>query len=197
MHEVRLATPADRLAMGETLTRAFADDPIWRWLVPDDDRWHAKAPAWFLADVTNRMKLEHVYTIPGVHGVCQWQPPGQYKPTAADFFGVVGPSLALFRGDTVRALRYLARMEKAHPHEPDHWYLAMIGTDPDHQGKGIGSALMKPILDRCDREETPAYLESSKESNIAFYARYGFELRDPLLTENGPTIYPMWRDPRS
>ena len=100
------------------------------------------------------------------------------------------------RAGLVGALRYLARMEKHHPRQPEHWYLAVLGTDPDHQGKGIGSALLQPVLERCDLEEVPAYLESSKEANIAFYARHGFELRDPIETEGGPTLYPMWREPR-
>ena len=196
MHEVRLAREGERAEIGATMARAFADDPVWRWLVPDDRRWDGRAPAWFTADAGNRMKLGHVYTVDGVQGACQWQPPGQYKPTVSDFFGVLPASLALFRGDVLKATRYLARMEKLHPSEPDHWYLAMIGTHPDHQGKGIGSALLQPILERCDREEVPAYLESSKESNVPFYARHGFALREPMETEGGPTIYPMWRDPR-
>jgi len=196
MHDVRLIEPSERSAAAATLARAFDDDPIWRWLVSDDRQWRRRSPAWFRADLGNRMKLGHVYTVEGARGVCQWQPPGQYKPTVADFFGVLAPSVGLFGTRIVKAVRYLARMEKLHPSEPDHWYLAMLGTDPDHQGKGIGSALMQPILDRCDQEETPAYLESSKESNIAFYARHGFVLRDPILTEGGPTLYPMWREPR-
>ena len=86
-------------------------------------------------------------------------------------------------------------MEKAHPEEP-HWYLAVLGTAPEHQGKGVGSALISPILQKCDAEGVPAYLESSKESNIPFYQRHGFEVTGEIKVKNGPTLWPMWRDPQ-
>jgi GNAT superfamily N-acetyltransferase len=103
----------------------------------------------------------------------------------------------LFRigADTPRALALLSQVEKVHPKEP-HWYLAVLGTAPEHQGKGVGSALMKPILDRCDGEGVPAYLESSKESNIPFYKRHGFEVTGEIQAKNGPKVWPMWRDPQ-
>lgn len=88
----------------------------------------------------------------------------------------------------------LGKMEKVHPSEP-HWYLAVLGTDPQYQGKGVGSALMAPVLQKCDAEGVPAYLESSKESNVPFYQRHGFEVKGEVNVKNGPTLWPMWRDP--
>jgi GNAT superfamily N-acetyltransferase len=73
----------------------------------------------------------------------------------------------------------------------------MLGTAPAHQGKGVGSALMQPVLRICDEEGIPAYLESSKKANLAFYRRHGFVERDPLhVPDGGPPIWPMWREPR-
>jgi len=72
----------------------------------------------------------------------------------------------------------------------------VLGTDPQHQGKGIGSALLAPVLAKCDAEGIPAYLESSKERNIPFYRRHGFEVTTELNLKNGPSLWPMWRDPR-
>jgi len=90
----------------------------------------------------------------------------------------------------------LAKVEGAHPRHRPHYYLAILGTRPDHQGKGIGSALLRPVLAKCDEEGVGAYLESSKERNIAFYARHGFEVTGEIHLPKGPTIWPMWRDPR-
>ena len=90
----------------------------------------------------------------------------------------------------------LARIERAHPREP-HWYLAVLGTDPRHQGRGVGPALLAPILARCDADRVLAYLESSKRSNVPFYERHGFRMVGELAIEGGPVIWRMLREARA
>lgn len=56
---------------------------------------------------------------------------------------------------------------------------------------------MKAGLDRADAEHAPAYLESSKESNVPYYERFGFEVtRAIVIPGGGPTLWGMWRQPR-
>ena len=87
-------------------------------------------------------------------------------------------------------------MKRVHPEEP-HWYLAVIGSDPPVRGKGFGQVVMRSRLDRVDAEHAPAYLESSKFQNLAYYQRFGFEVTDEVvLPDGGPTMWPMWRRPR-
>jgi GNAT superfamily N-acetyltransferase len=105
------------------------------------------------------------------------------------------PMLLTWRTAIIRGLRLLAKVEEIHPEEP-HWYLAALGTAPEQQGKGEASAALAPVLQRCDDEGVPAYLESSKESNLPFYRRHGFEVTTELRVPGGPVFYPMWRDPR-
>jgi predicted GNAT family N-acyltransferase len=65
------------------------------------------------------------------------------------------------------------------------------------RGKGFGQVLMESRLDRVDAEHAPAYLESTKHENIAYYQRCGFEVTGEIvLPEGGPTMWPMWRAPR-
>lgn len=85
--------------------------------------------------------------------------------------------------------------ERRHPATPPHWYLVWLGTDPSDQGKGLGSAVLRPVLEHCDTEGVAAYVESSKERNIAFYARHGFRVIRELRLPRGPTVWPMWREP--
>jgi GNAT superfamily N-acetyltransferase len=87
-------------------------------------------------------------------------------------------------------------IERRHPATPPHWYLAVLGTEPAAQGRGIGSALLAPVLQRCDEDGIGAYLESSKEENIAFYARHGFRVTDVVRLPRGPRAWLMWREPR-
>lgn len=91
----------------------------------------------------------------------------------------------------------LTKIEEAHPRDP-HYYLEFLGTRADRQGHGVGSALLAPMLERCDREGVPAYLESSNPANIPFYARHGFEVSGSFdLPDDWPEFTPMWREPRS
>jgi predicted N-acetyltransferase YhbS len=95
-----------------------------------------------------------------------------------------------------KGLEVTELMKKVHPEEP-HWYLAIIGSDPDVRGKGFGQVLMQSRLDRCDAEHAPAYLESSNPANVPYYQRFGFEATGEItLPDGGPSLIPMWRRPR-
>ncbi len=124
-----------------------------------------------------------------------WMGPDNWKTGGLELLGQIPLLFAMGLGSTPRALGVLGRMEKIHPTEP-HWYLAVLGTAKEHQGKGVGSALISPVLQKCDAEGVPAYLESSKESNIPFYRRHGFEVTGEVKVKNGPSLWPMWRDPQ-
>jgi predicted N-acetyltransferase YhbS len=106
------------------------------------------------------------------------------------------PSFLLAMGTQVgRGLQVSELMKEHHPEEP-HWYLGVIGSDPDMRGAGLGHALMRSRLDRCDAEGAPAYLESTKESNVPYYMRFGFEVTGELtIPGGGPTMWQMWRNP--
>jgi ribosomal protein S18 acetylase RimI-like enzyme len=83
----------------------------------------------------------------------------------------------------------------AHPHEPA-WYLQFLGVDPAYQGRGLGSALLRDVLDAADESGQAAYLEASSDRNRALYERHGFAHLGDLTLPDGPTAYAMWRDPR-
>jgi GNAT superfamily N-acetyltransferase len=94
-----------------------------------------------------------------------------------------------------RAVGCLELLERKHPQGP-HYYLFALGVEPSMQGRGIDGRLMEPILDRCDREGVPAYLESTNERNLPLDERHGFRiLEEVALPETGPTVCRMWRDP--
>jgi ribosomal protein S18 acetylase RimI-like enzyme len=69
-------------------------------------------------------------------------------------------------------------------------------VDPDHHGKGLGTALLRPVLERCDRDGIGAYLENTNETNLALYERLGFAVVNEFyICHVAPPIWPMWRDP--
>ncbi len=90
----------------------------------------------------------------------------------------------------------LLGIERRHPPAPPHWYLATLGTDPASQGRGLGTAVLAPVLEGCDRDGVGAYLESSKERNLDYYARFGFRVTEELRLPRGPRVWLMWREAR-
>ena len=195
--EVRTAGPADRDAIASTLAAAFYDDPVMSWILADDRSRHRRLTGMF--DVLMRghyLALGTVWTTPQHAGAALWAPPGRAIIPGATVLRQSPRFLRALGRRALLALRALSHAEQQHPKEP-HWYLGVLGTRPDDQGKGVGSALLGPALERCDIEGLPAYLESSKESNIAFYRRHGFEVTGEIqLPLGGPVVWPMWRDPR-
>lgn len=196
MTAVREATSADIDGVARALTRAFADDPLMQYMLPRVAKRPKQLHVFFRTDLKRSLRAGKAYTTDtgGTDGGAIWSEPGKWRQSGLELLRGL-PTLLAFGRDTKRALDVLAKVEKVHPAEP-HWYLAVLGTDPAHQGRGIGSALLGPTLDRCDAEGIGAYLESSKEANIPFYRRHGFEVTGEVAMAGGPSVWPMWRDPR-
>jgi len=183
--------------MAHALSLSFHDDPVMQWLFGDEPPRPVRYLRPFFA-IEGRRHLQHrtVYTADGHPGAAYWDPPGHWKSSPMSILRLAPVMVRGIGRRTAKALQGLNRMEKAHADHPDHYYLAVLGTRPDRQGEGVGSALMAPVLATCDAEGIGAYLESSKESNIPFYRRHGFEVVGEVTFPSGPTIWPMWRDPR-
>lgn len=193
---VRRAVAADVDGLCRLLATVFDDDPVTTWIFPDAGRRAKGLSVWFRLQIERgQLPFGGVYTNADMTGAAVWAPPG--RPMATGWRGVatVVPVAPYVLGTLRRTLAFLTAVEKAHPHEP-HWYLATLGTRPDVQGRGIGGSLLAPVLARCDAEGTPAYLESSKERNVPFYRRHGFEVVDEVLAAGSPPVWTMWREPR-
>jgi GNAT superfamily N-acetyltransferase len=191
------ATGADLRPMADALQDAFFDDPVMSWILPDEQSRRRRIAGLFGVQLRGHyLPLQTVWTTPDHAGAALWAPPGHaILPTSAILRHLPAMLGALGR-HAVRAVRTLNHVERQHPKEP-HWYLGVLGTRKADQGKGIGSALLAPVLERCDAEGLPAYLESSKHANLAFYGRHGFEVMSEIqLPFGGPPVWPMWRDPQ-
>lgn len=196
MNAVRDVTAIDTDPLAAVLGRAFADDPVWRWMFP---RHPERMAAMF------GMLLRHAHLPNGVNELAEqdgrilagalWDPPGRWRISVVTQLRQFPGLLRVMGNRTFAVLRGLADVERAHPVEP-HWYLAILGTEPSAQGHGLGSMLLRSRLNRCDERRFPAYLESSKEDNVPYYERFGFRVTGELNLPGGPTLWPMWRDPQ-
>lgn len=181
------------------MARAFYDDPVFSFILPDDDRrgYQLERGFRFFADRV-WLPFDESYTTDSAVGGSFWMPPGQWRLSILRQLAMLpGMISRLGLRDLPRMLRALTLIEAKHPHEP-HFYLPVIGVAPEWQGKGIGTALLRPILERCDREGQGAYLEASSDRNRACYERNGFEVTKELrMPGGGPPIWAMWRKPQT
>lgn len=197
MTDVRRATKADLAQVATSLARAFHDDPVMLHILPElASGKQAKLEGLMRIEATSALRHESVWTTSDGQAAAVWKPPGKWKVGGAELLRQAPRTVAILRSRLPVALSVLNAIEKQHPVDPPHWHLAVLGTDPAVQGQGKGSAVLRPVLEHCDRAGEPAYLESSKEQNVPFYERHGFRVTERLDLRDGPSLWLMWRDPQ-
>jgi GNAT superfamily N-acetyltransferase len=198
MVEVRKANPDDRAAAAAALASAFATDPVCCWMSGQTDSETRMGPFWTSLVKTGLAKPDHeIYVDQDLSGVAVWRGIDNWKLPPIEVARSLPAMVRSLRMRLPLALQLLSAMEKAHPTAP-HYYLEFLGTRRDQQSKGVGSALLAPMLERCDTEGVPAYLESSNPRNVPFYARHGFvETGVVAAPKGGPKLTMMWRNAKS
>lgn len=193
----RLATTADLPAIGRSLAAAFADDPVWDWLVPDGRNGGSAAARLFEWIAAGHLADDSVWTLPGETATAVWALPGRHRTPASRILTALPRLLGALGLAGMGRLTQLGGLERLHPPEP-HWYLSILGTHPDHQGQGLGTAVVAPGIAAADAAGVGCYLESSKEANVPYYRRLGFEVTDTYEVDGGrgPRLWLMWRDPQ-
>jgi GNAT superfamily N-acetyltransferase len=196
--DVRPATTADHGRIAEVLAAAFATDPPLSWFIPDAARREALLHRHFAASIPLYAASGAIWLSADRSGAALWVAPGAYPFRLREELRVLPDRLAVFGRWPRRGIGGLRALERRHPHEPPHWYLDYIGVEPAGQGRGTGSALLAPMLARCDVEERGAYLNAGSPRSRDLYARHGFEVRSELrLPFGGPPLWRMWRKPQA
>jgi GNAT superfamily N-acetyltransferase len=197
--DVRSARRSDVPALARVLGRAFHDDPVMAWMQPDVVRRTAALPGFFAALARHHFLTgagaDVAVAESGVGAAALWDPPGGWRHSPREQLAMMPAAIRAFRGHLGAGRALTEAMQAVHPEEP-HWYLAIIGSHPSVRGTGCGHALMRSRLDRCDAEHAPVYLESSNADNIPYYNRFGFDVTGEITMPDGPTLWPMWRQPR-
>ncbi|MFE1108766.1 GNAT family N-acetyltransferase [Streptomyces rochei] len=202
---IRTAGEDDRDTVVRLLDEAFQDDPVSGWVFPGEEyrrRTHHRlmgaftdivlADGWI--DLTEDGAACALWlSVPGEEdapGEPDEEPAEDAEDVPAQVREAVDP-------DNERVESIARLTEDIHPSGPAHAYLWMIGVAPERQGEGLGTALIASVLDRCDRDGLPAYLEASSERSKGLYERLGFACTGRVLhLPDGPRMWPMWREPR-
>lgn len=193
--------PRERAADAcRALARAFVDDPAFTSLWPDPARRARALERLMGVAVAHALRRGDVdaLTLDGaVAGVAAWLPPGQYPLSAREqvratprMLGVAAAAPRAFP----RLGRFGANIDAAFPADRP-WYLAVVGVVPEAQGRGLGTRLLRPGLDRCDATAGDCYLETDTAAAARLYERLGFATLEAgaQLLPGGPTHWRMRR----
>jgi ribosomal protein S18 acetylase RimI-like enzyme len=182
------------------LARAFFDDPMVTYITPDPEKRRRHLPWFFRLATRYGQPYGESFTTPaGVGAAAIWLPPGS-TITSQIRMVRLGLLLAPFKFGLPTFLRFAKitnELERLHKRDvpPEHWYLFVLGVDPERQGQGIGGAMIAPVLERADRDRLPCYLETAKERNVTFYRKHGFEVVVEGRAGDSPPYWTMMRDP--
>ncbi len=185
---IRVAGPSERERILSTVLMGFSSDPLTRWFWPEASTY-LQATGAFDAFAGDAFDAGAAFVTQGFEGAALWLPPGS-QPDEERMASIVSDTVAPEIAEDV--FKVFELMDHYHPEE-EVWYLPIIGVDPAHQGRGLGSALMKEALRHCDEAGLPAYLESSNPRNISLYERHGFEAVGVIQHGSSPVVTPMYR----
>jgi len=207
--QIRRASRADLTQLCVTAVKAFGDDPVMRWLYPDDDEYFAPGGEVMRSAMTTWIEHNEVWCTDDAAALAVWIQPGRPEgPENTD------PSVAPPPADRLERFGIIGPLMEAHTPPEDHWYLQLLATHPDWQRQGLGAALMASKFEQADADGLPCHLETETVVNVAYYRRHGFEVHaefdiptgehehrfssfgaDPS-TEIGPHMWAMLRPPR-
>lgn len=191
------AHPHDANALSHVIAQSFHNLAPSTWLIPDSDARARLFPGYFrLFAVHEAITRGLVYTNTGRTAIALWLPSApRDEPAPADYEEKLAATIGIW---TERFRIFDALLAKHHPHGIDHDHLAILAVHPDHQNRGIGSALLAAHHERLDAEDPPraAYLEASDATTRELYLRHGYsDHGTPIRLPVGPPMFPMLRHP--
>ena len=192
----RLATRAELPRVALVLAHAFERDPVLSALLPADETVVDRLRRYFELEAEQALlRGGEVWVDDDVQAAAVWRPPGAWVDSTLRQLGRIPGYLSVFGRRFGAASRLATALGRVHPEAP-HWYLPFVGVEPAAAGRGLGTAVLEPVLDRCDRERHAAYLEATSAACARLFARLGFEPREQVEVLPGATVTPMWRPPR-
>jgi ribosomal protein S18 acetylase RimI-like enzyme len=185
------------------LARAFQLDPVMVYVVPDADERARLLPPFMKAFVTYATMFgEPLTTAERPEAVALWLPLDDLSETPErDHQAGIDQIPTIFGAEAFTRFMHIARTaERFHQRTApeQHLYLQFLGVEPSRQGQGLGSALIRPMLDRADACGLPCYLETFQPRNVPLYQTHGFKIMiEEVEPNSGVRGWAFLREPRS
>ena len=194
MSIVRKATAEDLGRICRTVMLAFAEEPVVRWLYPDDEQYFAGDGATMRPFLGNLLRHDESFITDDCVSVALFVPPGRPELEMQ-----IDPNSPPVPADQLERFTALGTAMREHTPPVLHWYLNVLGTHPHWRRQGLGALVMGPRLETCDHDGIPMYLETGTIENVAYYSHLGFSVRDewdvPSAIGDGPHLWGMLREP--
>jgi ribosomal protein S18 acetylase RimI-like enzyme len=196
MVQVRTATLEDLAIIVDTAARSLDAEAMLRWSF-GEERFEERIRRHFTHYDGENARRGWIRIAEDGAGIAVWIPPDAREEHEAIAPAPPGGEAEILGDNAERHAAFWGWVGEHEPAEP-LLYLSHIGVAPEHQGEGLGSALMRDGLASVDRDGVPTWLETSRVDNVAYYERFGFRtVVDEDAPDGGPHIWFMRRDPAS
>ncbi|PKO19178.1 MAG: hypothetical protein CVU39_01105 [Chloroflexi bacterium HGW-Chloroflexi-10] len=199
--EVVKLDPSLKKKASDVVAASFFDYPMFVYYFPDIKK-RARVLPWYLGNVlTCAIKYGEVFTTPESSGVIFILPPGHTKISIGEYVqnGFLLTPLVIGIRDYIRSQeceKFVADMHEKIMQQRLHYYLWGLAVDPGQKRRGIGTTLLKPALEKADKEQKPFYLETHDEKNVPYYQNFDFTLvYSGKIPNHEPEIWCMVREP--
>jgi GNAT superfamily N-acetyltransferase len=167
-------------AAGATLAHAFHGDPLMVYTIPDPAERVRLLPDVYARMIRFGFLAGEVYVTAGeLEGVALWMPPNaKWSREHIEASGMHQTPTVIGDEAYQRYRDVVGREWQARERDMTGacWYLFLLGVEPSSQRRGLGGALMRPVLERANSGQLACYLETENERNVAFYLKQGFDL---------------------
>ncbi|MFX0178179.1 MAG: GNAT family N-acetyltransferase [Candidatus Hodarchaeota archaeon] len=176
------------------LSKAFQNDPIIRWQIPEAHKRLEKAHYIFEIKLRIGISFGEVYgTSENLEGIAIWYSPMNVNISYWKYLIKGGFKLPFKFGRKITKKMTITKavddsMRNIYMKVP-YWYFGLIGVDPKFQGQGFASKLIKPMLERIDKEKFPIYLETTLERNLPFFRYFNFDKLEEIIIPNTSIVH--------
>jgi ribosomal protein S18 acetylase RimI-like enzyme len=184
------------------LARAFHSDPPMVYMVSDAVERARLLPSFMKTFVTyTSMFGEPLTTAEKPEAVALWLPLDNFGDTPErDRQAGIDQIPSILGVENFTRIMHVAKMaERFHQRAVPgkHLYLNWLGVEPSRQGQGLGSALIRSMLERADAEGLRCYLETFQPRNVPLYQKHGFKIvAEDVEPNSGLRGWAFLREPR-
>jgi GNAT superfamily N-acetyltransferase len=174
----------DKTRIIEILCQSFQNDPQINYILGSNGNKNKKLMRLMAYSFEFGLANGKVEISEDKNSVAIWKSSNSKKMTINLFY----ESILFFFTFGWSGIKRISAMEKKiaafYPDKKIFNYLWILGTNPNEQGKGYGTAILSKAINNFEQNKVPIYLETSTDSNLKYYQRKRFELYHSMILDS-------------